>query len=166
MACTIALATAVAHGEPQAGGVEHAGHDRHVSHMDLGGATRRQFQLAAQRYRGGVRIAGRTARVRIRVSALLITLYDPIRLAEDIAILDLASNGRVSVVAGQGYRPIEYHALDRDWASRGMSSERWRMAEATACWAFTSSLFMKRAAPRDGTNGSGERNRSPTRSRT
>jgi len=68
-------------------------------------------------------IAGRTARVRIRVSALLITLYDPIRLAEDIAILDLASNGRVSVVAGQGYRPIEYHALDRDWASRGTSSD-------------------------------------------
>ena len=68
-------------------------------------------------------IAGRTARVRIRVSALLITLYDPIRLAEDIAILDLASNGRVSIVAGQGYRPIEYHALDRDWASRGMSSD-------------------------------------------
>ena len=43
-------------------------------------------------------IAGRTARVRIRVSALLITLYDPIRLAEDIA-------------------------MDRDWASRGMSSD-------------------------------------------
>lgn len=68
-------------------------------------------------------IAGRTARVRIRVSALLITLYDPIRLAEDIAILDLASNGRVSIVAGQGYRPIEYHALDRDWESRGNASD-------------------------------------------
>lgn len=68
-------------------------------------------------------IAGRTERVRIRACALLITLYDPIRLAEDIAILDLASNGRVSVVAGQGYRPIEYHALDRDWARRGENTD-------------------------------------------
>ncbi len=64
-------------------------------------------------------IAGRTGRVQIRVCALLITLYDPIRLAEDIAVLDLASNGRVAIVAGQGYRPIEFHALDRDWARRG-----------------------------------------------
>ena len=68
-------------------------------------------------------IAARTERVRIRVCALLVTLYDPIRLAEDIAILDLASNGRVSIVAGQGYRPIEYHALDRDWARRGENTD-------------------------------------------
>jgi len=68
-------------------------------------------------------IAGRTERVRIRVCALLITLYDPIRLAEDIAILDLASNGRVSIVAGQGYRPLEFHALDRDWEGRGEGTD-------------------------------------------
>jgi len=68
-------------------------------------------------------VAARTERIRIRVCALLVTLYDPIRLAEDIAILDLASNGRVSVVAGQGYRPIEYHALDRDWARRGENTD-------------------------------------------
>ena len=68
-------------------------------------------------------IAGRTQHVRIRVCALLITLYDPIRLAEDIAILDLTSNGRVSIVAGQGYRPIEFHALDRDWAERGNTTD-------------------------------------------
>lgn len=68
-------------------------------------------------------IAGRTERVTIRVCALLIPLYDPVRLAEEIAILDLASNGRVRVVAGQGYRPIEYHALDKDWGGRAAGTD-------------------------------------------
>jgi alkanesulfonate monooxygenase SsuD/methylene tetrahydromethanopterin reductase-like flavin-dependent oxidoreductase (luciferase family) len=61
--------------------------------------------------------------VQVRASALLAPLYDPIRLAEDIAILDLASRGRFSFVLGQGYRPEEYHALDRDWAGRGAQTE-------------------------------------------
>ena len=39
-------------------------------------------------------IAARTQRVRISVTALLVTLYDPVRLAEDIAVLDLISDGR------------------------------------------------------------------------
>jgi alkanesulfonate monooxygenase SsuD/methylene tetrahydromethanopterin reductase-like flavin-dependent oxidoreductase (luciferase family) len=64
-------------------------------------------------------IIARTKRVRVNVGALLVTLYDPIRLAEDIAILDLVSGGRFSFVAGLGYRPIEYHATGRSWADRG-----------------------------------------------
>ena len=50
-------------------------------------------------------IAGRTRQVNINITALLITLYDPIRLAEDIAVIDNLSNGRFSFVAGMGYRP-------------------------------------------------------------
>ena len=68
-------------------------------------------------------IAGRTARVRIRVSALLITLYDPIRLAEDIAVLDLVSGGRLSIVAGLGYRPEEYELFGVPWKGRGALME-------------------------------------------
>lgn len=64
-------------------------------------------------------VAARTSHVRISVTALLVTLYDPIRLAEDIAVIDLLSNGRMSFVAGSGYRPEEYHAMDKDWAARG-----------------------------------------------
>ena len=64
-------------------------------------------------------VASRTKHVRISVTALLVTLYDPIRLAEDIAVIDLLSNGRFSFVAGSGYRPEEYHAMDKDWAARG-----------------------------------------------
>ncbi len=64
-------------------------------------------------------MAGRTKRIPINVAALLVPLHDPIRLAEDIAVLDLASGGRVSIVAGLGYRPVEYELLGRDWKTRG-----------------------------------------------
>ncbi|HQR02728.1 MAG: LLM class flavin-dependent oxidoreductase [Proteobacteria bacterium] len=68
-------------------------------------------------------VAARTRHIRIRVCALLVTLYDPIRLAEEIALLDQASDGRIFYVAGQGYRPLEYHALDKDWDTRGARAD-------------------------------------------
>jgi alkanesulfonate monooxygenase SsuD/methylene tetrahydromethanopterin reductase-like flavin-dependent oxidoreductase (luciferase family) len=64
-------------------------------------------------------LAGRTRRVRISVNALIVPLYDPVRLAEDIAVLDNLAQGRFSFVAGMGYRPEEYHAVGKDWARRG-----------------------------------------------
>lgn len=64
-------------------------------------------------------IAARTAHIQISVTALLVTLYDPVRLAEDIAVLDLVSGGRFVFTAGMGYRPIEYHATGRSWPDRG-----------------------------------------------
>jgi len=64
-------------------------------------------------------VAGRTKRIPMNVAALLVPLHDPIRLAEDIAVLDLASNGRISIVAGLGYRPVEYAMFDREWKTRG-----------------------------------------------
>ena len=51
-------------------------------------------------------VAARTQRVHIAVTALLVTLYDPIRLAEDVAILGLVSDGLFTFVAGLGYRPV------------------------------------------------------------
>ena len=64
-------------------------------------------------------MAGRTRRIPISISALLAPLYDPIKLAEDLAILDLASGGRVAVILGLGYRRSEYEAFGRDWDDRG-----------------------------------------------
>jgi alkanesulfonate monooxygenase SsuD/methylene tetrahydromethanopterin reductase-like flavin-dependent oxidoreductase (luciferase family) len=64
-------------------------------------------------------VSARTQRIRITITALLVTLYDPVRLAEDLAVIDLISNGRLSFVAGSGYRPEEYHAMDKDWSARG-----------------------------------------------
>ncbi len=53
--------------------------------------------------------------------ALLAPAARPAPVAEDIAVLDLASGGRFSVVAGLGYRPEEYAAHGKDWSKRGAS---------------------------------------------
>ena len=53
-------------------------------------------------------ILGRTKNMRVMVQALLVPLNDPLRVAEQVAVLDLASGGRINVVAGLGYRPEEY----------------------------------------------------------
>lgn len=64
-------------------------------------------------------VTGVTKNVRILLQALLVPLHDPIRLAEQIAVLDLASGGRFSCVAGLGYRPEEYEQAGKSWKDRG-----------------------------------------------
>ena len=53
-------------------------------------------------------IAGRTRRIKIRPNVLLAPLYEPVKLAEDLAVLQLVSQGRLEVVIGAGYRPSEF----------------------------------------------------------
>lgn len=64
-------------------------------------------------------VVARTKRIGVNFGALLLPLHDPIRVAEDLAVLDLASGGRVTTVVGLGYRPSEYHLHQKDWATRG-----------------------------------------------
>jgi alkanesulfonate monooxygenase SsuD/methylene tetrahydromethanopterin reductase-like flavin-dependent oxidoreductase (luciferase family) len=64
-------------------------------------------------------VFGRTKTIMATLNALLAPLHDPLRLAEDIAVLDLASGGRFVVTAGIGYRESEYVAHGKDWAARG-----------------------------------------------
>jgi alkanesulfonate monooxygenase SsuD/methylene tetrahydromethanopterin reductase-like flavin-dependent oxidoreductase (luciferase family) len=64
-------------------------------------------------------IFGASTNLQITLSALLVPLHDPIRIAEDIAALDLASGGRLITIAGIGYRPEEYALHGKDWANRG-----------------------------------------------
>lgn len=64
-------------------------------------------------------IAARTEHCGIGVMALLVSLYDPVRLAEDIAVVDLLSRGRLNFIAGMGYREIEFHIANKPYAGRG-----------------------------------------------
>jgi alkanesulfonate monooxygenase SsuD/methylene tetrahydromethanopterin reductase-like flavin-dependent oxidoreductase (luciferase family) len=68
-------------------------------------------------------IAARTTRLPIQVAALLVPLHDPIALAEQMAVLDLLSRGRVSYVCAVGYRPEEYAMFGRDFRTRGRRIE-------------------------------------------
>lgn len=68
-------------------------------------------------------MAGRTRTLPIQVTALLVPLHDPIELAERMAVLDLASGGRVSYVCALGYRSEEYAMFGRDMRRRGRRME-------------------------------------------
>lgn len=56
----------------------------------------------------GMAVAERTKRITIGTAVLVIPLHDPIRLAEDIATLDVLSGGRVMIGVGRGYNPREF----------------------------------------------------------
>ncbi|MFJ8932613.1 MULTISPECIES: LLM class flavin-dependent oxidoreductase [unclassified Streptomyces] len=64
-------------------------------------------------------VLGATKRIAVTVSAIIGPLHDPLRLAEDIAVLDLLSGGRLVTVSGIGYRPEEYAQFDVEWKRRG-----------------------------------------------
>ncbi|MFD3653121.1 LLM class flavin-dependent oxidoreductase [Streptomyces sp. NPDC058620] len=64
-------------------------------------------------------VFGATRRIAVTVSAIIGPLHDPLRLAEDIAVLDLLSAGRLVTVAGIGYRPGEYERAGVEWGRRG-----------------------------------------------
>ena len=64
-------------------------------------------------------VLSRTPKLNVAISALLLPLHDPLRVAEDVAVIDLASAGRLSVILGLGYRPSEYAAHGKDWSKRG-----------------------------------------------
>jgi alkanesulfonate monooxygenase SsuD/methylene tetrahydromethanopterin reductase-like flavin-dependent oxidoreductase (luciferase family) len=53
-------------------------------------------------------VAAITSRVRIGTDILLAPFAHPIRLAEDLAVLDLLSNGRMDLGIGMGYAPHEF----------------------------------------------------------
>jgi len=52
--------------------------------------------------------AMRTERVRIGLAAAILPFHDPIRLAEQLATVDIMSNGRLDVGVGRGNRPSEF----------------------------------------------------------
>jgi alkanesulfonate monooxygenase SsuD/methylene tetrahydromethanopterin reductase-like flavin-dependent oxidoreductase (luciferase family) len=64
-------------------------------------------------------VAGRTKRIQINIAAILVPLHDPVRLAEQMAVLDLVSGGRVGYVCGLGYRHEEFEMAGVDRSQRG-----------------------------------------------
>ncbi len=70
-------------------------------------------------------ILGRTKRIGVNISAALVPLHDPVRLAEQLAVTSLLSGGRISVVAGLGYRGEEFEMAGVDRDSRGKLLEEY-----------------------------------------
>jgi alkanesulfonate monooxygenase SsuD/methylene tetrahydromethanopterin reductase-like flavin-dependent oxidoreductase (luciferase family) len=67
----------------------------------------------------GAAIAARTQKMRILLGAIILPLHDPVKVAEQIAVLDLISNGRVDVVLGAGYVRSEFDMFRASLHERG-----------------------------------------------
>jgi len=70
-------------------------------HGDPAGYSSAPLTLAAA-------VLGRTRRIPVSIAAALVPLHDPVRLAEQINTLDCLAPGRLSLVLGAGYRPVEF----------------------------------------------------------
>jgi len=55
--------------------------------------------------------AARTRRMRIGTAVSLAPFYHPLRLAEEVALLDILSGGRVNWGAGRGFSRVEFEAF-------------------------------------------------------
>jgi alkanesulfonate monooxygenase SsuD/methylene tetrahydromethanopterin reductase-like flavin-dependent oxidoreductase (luciferase family) len=64
-------------------------------------------------------IAARTERLRIVIAALVLTLHNPVSIAEQIAVLDHISRGRLDVTLAGGYVPSELQMFGVDPQRRG-----------------------------------------------
>ncbi len=68
--------------------------------------------------------AARTKRIRLSTAITVLPLEDPVRLAEDVSVVDLLSGGRVEIGVGSGGSEIEFAVFGRDVArKRELTSE-------------------------------------------
>jgi probable F420-dependent oxidoreductase len=68
-------------------------------------------------------IAARTRRMRVGSDIAILPLYNPVKAAEDGAVLDLISNGRLDFGVGLGYRPEEYAGHGVDISRKGARAD-------------------------------------------
>ena len=93
----------------------------------------------------GAAIAERTQRIKIGTAVMVIPFYDPVRLAEDAALLDNISGGRLMLGTGSGYQPKEFAGFNVD---PNTSKERYneiidilRLAWSEDGWSYSGKFY-------------------------
>ena len=69
------------------------------------------FSVCPSVHMVGMLASARTRRLRIGTGVSLAPFYHPVRLAEEVALLDLLSGGRVNWGAGRGFARVEFEAF-------------------------------------------------------
>ena len=79
-------------------------------------------------------MAARTKRIKLGSGIALAPLYNPVRFAEDCAVLDIVANGRLEMGLAIGYRRRENAAFGVDFTKRGRMFDEW-LQIVTRLWA-------------------------------
>lgn len=61
--------------------------------------------------------AQRTKRMRLGAAVSIIPMHNPLRIAEEFAMVDQLSGGRLNFGAGRGMHPTEYTVFGYDWSN-------------------------------------------------
>src|SRR5215470_1556089 len=77
--------------------------------------------------------ATRTSRVQLGTDILVAPFYHPVRLAEETALVDIMSEGRLIVGAAIGYKPDEFALYGADLERRGARFEE-QLAVMKGLW--------------------------------
>lgn len=98
------------------------GYDRCVfteHHFELSGSEHSPSPIMAQ-----MAVAQRTEQIELCQVANILAWHDPVRLAEQTAMLDILSDGRVGVGIGRGYQPRENETLGQYWGGTIQDEEQ------------------------------------------
>ncbi|MFC7081360.1 LLM class flavin-dependent oxidoreductase [Halorussus caseinilyticus] len=103
-------------------GYDYALHPEHHFLMQNGSANNPLFTQSA--------VASRTEDIRLLQTAIILPWNEPIRIAEQAAMLDILSDGRVDIGIGIGTRTLENEPLGQYWgASSQNRAEAWESFE-------------------------------------
>ena len=84
-------------------------------HFSTYGYASRPVQLATY-------IAAKTTKLRVGTAVIVVPLHHPLLIAEEVAMLDILSNGRLDIGLGRGYQRYEFERLGLKLDTSG---ERW-----------------------------------------
>lgn len=98
---------------------------QHHFHADEGGLPSPLVFLA--------QVAARTHKIRLGTGVITLPMEEPLRVAEDTAVLDLLSDGRLEVGIGSGGTPSSFAAFGHDSTRRGEILGRY-LAKVRAAW--------------------------------
>lgn len=75
-------------------------------------------------------MAGLTTRIRLGAAVVVLPLYHPMRVAQEIALLDQLSGGRAVLGVGSGYQPYEFDRYNIDVAQKNeVFLDYWEVVE-------------------------------------
>ncbi|TKI05308.1 LLM class flavin-dependent oxidoreductase [Martelella alba] len=92
-------------------------------------------------------MAGHSRRIRLGTAVIVLPLYQPMRLAQEIALVDRLTDGRLVLGIGSGYQAYEFDRYGVDVEERNrLLLEHWAMIEAALTTGRTHTVS-RRGAP-------------------